>query len=75
MNRVQVEPALRGIGDGDMAGVNRIERAAEERDRAAMRVAAMRMTAALRMCRRVPMSVRGECDCPDVNFPPATNAD
>ncbi len=58
MYRIQMESALRRIGDGDMPAMNRIERAAEKRDRAAMRVPAMRMTSGVRLRRRVAVSVR-----------------
>ena len=43
MNRVEMKSPLRGIGDGDVAGMNRIECAAEKRDRAAMPMSAVRM--------------------------------
>src|SRR5271154_809242 len=47
-NRVGMKTPLRGLGDGDVAGVNRSECAAKERNRAAMRMPAMRMSR--RMC-------------------------
>jgi hypothetical protein len=43
MNRVQMKSALRGVSDGDVAGVNRVKCATKKGDRAPMPMSAMRM--------------------------------
>ena len=62
MNRVQMEAALGGVRHGDVADMNRIECAAEERDRA--RRAVRTMAVGRRMCvrrRAASMSSPGGC--------------